>query len=303
LGDVAATRAVAAEIARVQPDVIHGHGAKGAAYARLARAPSDAIRVYTPHGGSLHYRPGTPAGIVFNSLEKILRSRTDLFLFESEFIRDLFNRQVGAPRAIETVVHNGVAGSEFAEVALAPSATDLLYIGELRALKGIEVLIHAIAALRASGTPLTATIVGDGPDREALRALTQARGIGDLVRFPGAMPARQAFTLGKVMVVPSFKESLPYVVLEAGAAAKPLISTNAGGIPEIFGPDAGRLIAPGDRDSLMSALAAAVNDPETMRAATRALQARIRTVFSIDSMVDGGLAAYGEALRHKRRQV
>ena len=52
------------------------------------------------------------------------------------------------------------------------------------------------------------------------------------------MPAREAFALGKVMVVPSYGESLPYVVLEAGAAAKPLIATNVGGIPEIFGPQA-----------------------------------------------------------------
>ena len=53
------------------------------------------------------------------------------------------------------------------------------------------------------------------------------------------MPARQAFALGKVMVVPSYGESLPYVVLEAGAAAKPLVATNVGGIPEIFGPEGG----------------------------------------------------------------
>ncbi len=303
VGDVVATRAVSAAIARLSPDVVHGHGAKGAAYARLASAPRHAIRVYTPHGGSLHYRPGTPAGMIYTALEKILARRTDLFLFESEYIRTRFIERIGEPRALVKVVHNGVADSEFAEVPPAASATELLYIGELRALKGVNVLIDAIADLRASGLALTATIVGDGPDRDALPAQARARGVSDIVRFRDPMPAREAFALGKVMVVPSLGESLPYIVLEAGAAAKPLIATNVGGIPEIFGPEARRLLPPGDRDALAQAIKAAVNDPETMRTSTLAVQARIRAVFSIKTMVDEGLSAYAQALQVKCGKV
>src|SRR5438105_2550485 len=59
LRDLAARARVAARIAEVKADVVHGHGAKGGAYARLAGA-AGAIRVYTPHGGSLHYRWGSP---------------------------------------------------------------------------------------------------------------------------------------------------------------------------------------------------------------------------------------------------
>jgi glycosyltransferase involved in cell wall biosynthesis len=301
LSDIAATRAVTATIARVQPDIVHGHGAKGAAYARLAGVPPHAIRVYTPHGGSLHYSPWSMSGLIYINLEKILKSRTDLFLFESEYIRELFDRRVGAPRAMVEVVRNGVAESEFAEVATAPSATDLVYIGELRFLKGIDVLIDAIAGLLPSGPTLTATIVGDGPDREALLARTKVRGVCDLVRFQKPMPAREAFALGKVMVVPSRGESLPYVVLEAAAAAKPLVATEVGGIPEIFGPEAVRLIAPGNCVALMKALSDAVNNPETIRASSLAVQARIRNVFSLKAMVEGGLSAYVEALARKAK--
>ncbi|MES1155026.1 MAG: glycosyltransferase, partial [Pseudorhodoplanes sp.] len=208
-------------------------------------------------------------------------------------------RRVGEPRALIKVVRNGVAESEFTEVTPAPSATDLLYIGELRSIKGVNVLIDAIAYLLPSGVTLTATIVGDGPDREALLARAKVRGIVDLVRFLKPMPAREAFALGKVMVVPSYGESLPYVVLEAGAAGKPLIATSVGGIPEIFGPQATRLIQPGDRDALIRALTDAVNDPETMRASATVLQTRIRNVFSIKTMVEDGLSAYAEALQRK----
>jgi hypothetical protein len=58
-GDVAAVAHVARRISEVGADVVHGHGAKGGAYARLA-AGRPALRVYTPHGGSLHYRWGSP---------------------------------------------------------------------------------------------------------------------------------------------------------------------------------------------------------------------------------------------------
>ena len=59
-----------------------------------------------------------------------------------------------------------------------------------------------------------------------------------------AMPARQAIALGRIMVVPSRAESLPYVVLEAAAAGMPLIATGVGGIPEIYGPLSDTLVPP-----------------------------------------------------------
>src|SRR5687767_13023720 len=84
IGDAAAVRHVARSIAAAMPDVVHGHGAKGGAYARLASA-GRAIRAYTPHGGSLHYGRRTPQGIVYGFAERVLMRRTELFLFESAF--------------------------------------------------------------------------------------------------------------------------------------------------------------------------------------------------------------------------
>jgi hypothetical protein len=85
--DIQALRRVSAWIRQVAPDVLHGHGAKGAALARLTlSAPATAIRVYTPHGGSLVYRPGSLTGGFYRTLEWLLKWRTDLFLFESSYI-------------------------------------------------------------------------------------------------------------------------------------------------------------------------------------------------------------------------
>ena len=71
--DVRALRFVSGWIKNAAPDVLHGHGAKGAALARLTPSAPNAIRVYTPHGGSLVYRPGTLAGGFYRTLEWLLR--------------------------------------------------------------------------------------------------------------------------------------------------------------------------------------------------------------------------------------
>jgi glycosyltransferase involved in cell wall biosynthesis len=294
--DVPAVAHVARHALALAADVIHGHGAKGGAYARLART-AHTVRVYTPHGGSLHYRWGSPVGFVYLAAERALMPRTDLFLFESEYGRDTFCRKIGDPGRRAQVVHNGVDPEEFAPVATAAQATDLVFIGELRHLKGVDVLIAAIAQLARAGRRLTATIVGDGPDRAAFAA--QAAPLGETVRFASPLPARLAFARGRLLVVPSRAESLPYVVLEAAAAGMPLIASRVGGIPEIFGPDAAVLFPPGDPTALARAISSALAQPQNLAATALRLQQRVRAAFSTDAMTEAVLAAYQEALTRR----
>jgi glycosyltransferase involved in cell wall biosynthesis len=293
--DLTAVAHVSRRVAEGRLDVLHGHGAKGGAYARLA-AGHGAVRAYTPHGGSLHYRWGTPSGLIYLGLERALMRRTDLFLFESAYSRDAFRQKIGDPGLRAHVVHNGVAPGEFEPIQPEPLAADLVFIGELRILKGIDVLIDAIGLLKAEGRSLRAVIVGDGPDRARFEAMVRARALDGIVQFVGAMPARSAFALGRLLIIPSRAESLPYIVLEAAAAGIPMIATKVGGIPEIFGPDAAALVAPGDP----AALARAIDRAESGRAAGHALAARLRerlrASFSIETMTDAILAAYESAL-------
>jgi glycosyltransferase involved in cell wall biosynthesis len=110
------------------------------------------------------------------------------------------------------------------------------------------------------------------------------------------MPAREALTLGRVMVVPSRAESLPYVVLEAAAGGKPLITTKVGGIPEIYGPLSDALVAPQDAGALAQAIAAALDNPAGAADTARQLRDRVAAGFSVETMVDGVLAGYRDAL-------
>ena len=276
--------------------VVHGHGAKGGAYARLALARTPVVRAYTPHGGSLLLDHATFSGKAYLALERILMGRGDLYLFESAFGAGVFRDKVGTPRGLVRVVHNGIGRSEFAAVGLAADATDIVFVGEFRPVKGVDVLIDAIAALHAQGRPLTATLVGDGPSRAALTAQVAARGLTGAIRFRPAMPMRQALALGRLVVLPSRAESLPYVVLETAAAGKPLITTRVGGIPEIYGAAADDLVPAGDVPALAAEIAAATADPAGAAAKAEALRQRVAEAFSVDAMVDGVIAGYRQAL-------
>jgi len=289
-------RRVAQAIAARGADVIHGHGAKGGAYARLVG--TRALRAYTPHGGSLHFDPRSPIGFVYLTIERALLPRTDLILFESAYARDVYHARIGTPAAPVRVIHNGVAAAEFAPVPPAADASDVVFVGELRRLKGVDVLIEALGLLSAGGRPVSATIVGSGPEAAEFETLARARGRAK-VTFPGAMPAREAFARGRLLIVPSRAESLPYIVLEAAAAGLPMLATNVGGIPEIFGPNSGRLLPPGDAGKLAEAIRKALADPAGIRASAQALRDRVRAEFSAEVMVAAVLAAYRAAVDHR----
>ena len=96
--------------------------------------------------------------------------------------------------------------------------------------------------------------------------------------------------------MPSLKESLPYVVLEAAAAARPVIATNVGGIPEIFGPTAAGLVAPGDAAALAAAMQAFMDDPARADEEMRTRLRHVREHFSMDRMVTAIEALYRQVL-------
>jgi glycosyltransferase involved in cell wall biosynthesis len=295
--DLGALRHVTQRARSTGADVLHGHGAKGGAYARLADWP--ALRVYTPHGGSLFFSPYSPLGMVYFLIERWLRRRTDLLLFESEFAERIFRQTVGEP-PFHRVVHNGVSKNDLVPVAPDEDAADFIYMGELRWRKGVDVALDAMARLAAEGWNGRAIFYGTGPDRAAFEKRAQNLGLTHQVHFAGTARARDAFRSGRLLLIPSRAESLPYMVLEALAAQVPILTTAVGGIPEIYGPDANSLLPPGDVDALVGAMRRVQSDGD--RALAYRLHARIAKFFTVEHMTDAILAAYAEARARKRAQ-
>ncbi len=147
---------------------------------------------------------------------------------------------------------------------------------------------------------MTATLVGSGPDREALAAQVERLGLSCAISFKPAMPARQAMALGRIMVVPSRSESLPYVVLEAAAGGKPLITTRVGGVPEIYGPLSDGLVPPRMPRRSPAPSPRPRRPRRRRRNRARAARAGGGLVFG-ETMVDGVLDGYRDALEICKR--
>jgi glycosyltransferase involved in cell wall biosynthesis len=282
-------------IKRLKPDVLHGHGAKAGVFIRLKARSKETIRVYTPHGGSLHYPLSTVKGAMYSRLERALMNSTELFLFESAFARDTYQRTIGVPSGLVRCVFNGVTADEFDPVVTAADASDVVYVGEFRHIKGADLLIDAVARLRADGKPLTLTLAGDGEELGNLKAQVQRLGLSEAVRFIGHVKARHGFSKGRLLVVPSRGDSMPYVVIEAAAAGIPMVAANVGGIPEIFATHTDALFAPNIVGAMADAIETALEDPEAALARARSLRERIFLHFSQKAMVDGVLAGYRDA--------
>ena len=280
---------------RLQPNVLHGHGAKAGAFIRMMGHRPGRIRVYTPHGGSLHFPVHTAKGALYSRLERALMDRTDLFLFESAFARDTYQRVIGTPKGLVRCVFNGVTAGEFDPVQPAPDATDIAYVGEFRHIKGADVLVESLARLHAAGKPLTLTLGGDGEELQKLTAQVERLKLAQAIRFIGHVKARDGFSKGRLLVVPLRGDSMPYVVIEAAAAAVPMIAADVGGIPEIIGPCRDALFAPSDAAALADAIEAACANPEATQQRARALRERVFQHFSQKTMVDGVLAGYDAA--------
>ena len=243
-------------IRRLDPDIVHSHSAKGGVFGRLgARLASNKSRkiktFYCPHGGAMHYDAASIKGKVFFFAERFLERFTNSLIFVSEYERDAYHHKVGIPGCQESIVYNGLREEEFKPVAASGGAASFLYIGMMRDLKGPDTFLEAVHILQQkTGENITAMFVGDGEDKPKYLSQIDALGLKGDVTVSAAMPAREAFSKADIVVVPSRAESLPYLVLEAIAAQKPIVCTDVGGIHEIFGAQKGRLVHAGNPEKL-----------------------------------------------------
>jgi glycosyltransferase involved in cell wall biosynthesis len=303
LSDVALIGRAWRHVRAIGADVVHGHGAKGGLAARAIRALRLAdgyVTAYTPHGGSLYFGRGVPGHRLYSAVEQFLVRGTDALTFESQFAADRFLQSMQAGDAVVRVIRNGAHPHEFAPVEPDDDATDLLYLGEFREVKGLDVLVDALALLRdRRGAEVSLTLVGAGPDEALIRRRIAARRLAQ-VRFEAPRPARDAMRRGRVLVLPSRAESLPYVLIEAAAAGMPIVATDVGGVSEIMSPFAFALVKSGDAPGLAGAIEARLVEPLALRQFTAAaLQKHVRQSLSVERMVREVEQTYREALKRR----
>lgn len=178
------------------------------------------------------------------------------------------------------VVHCGIDPARYAGPTQ-EMGQELLFVGRLAAVKGLPVLFDALKSALTVRPDLRLTLIGDGPDRKQLEAEVKDLGLSRAVTFAGykgQSEVAKALKASDLLVLPSFAEGVPVVLMEAMAAGKPVVTTRIAGVPELVEDGvSGLLVPPGDSDALAAAICAALSDSRTharMGAAGRAKVAR-----------------------------
>lgn len=139
-----------------------------------------------------------------------------------------------------------------------PDAPNLVCIARLAEQKGLPTLIEAAGLLRSRGVDFQITIIGDGPLRSEIDTLIDRLDLRESVRlagWQGSAEVRDAIERSRALVLPSYAEGLPVVLMEALALGRPVVSTWVAGIPELVEPgETGWLVPPGDADTLADAI-------------------------------------------------
>ena len=273
---------LAEELRRAGATHLHNHfGNSSCSVAMLASALSGVPYSYTLHGPSELFEPTS-----WRIDQKIARARFVACI--SHFARSqgmLFS----APAHWEKmrVVHCGVEPARYrAADRRADAPPRLLFVGRLSAIKGLLVLFEAMADLRKRHPGLVLTLVGDGPDRPALEAVAQARGLSDATVFTGYLSqdaVAEELSRTDVFVLPSFAEGVPVVLMEAMASGAPVVATRVAGVPELVEDGVhGLLVPPGDPQTLAEALEHLIADHDLRQRMGSAGRAKIAVEFDVD---------------------
>jgi glycosyltransferase involved in cell wall biosynthesis len=174
----------------------------------------------------------------------------------------------------------------------------LLYLGHLERSKGLFELVGAVARLRSRHPDVQLVLAGLGPAADDLRR--DAERLGAAVEFTGWVDDDEKAELlaaATCLVLPSYQEALPLVVLEAMAAGVPVVASHVGGIPDTIrdGVD-GLLVPPGDADSLASALTRILDEPELAQRLADTASRRVEELYTPASLARRTATLYDEVL-------
>lgn len=185
--------------------------------------------------------------------------------------QDFFRRASGLALKRLPVIWNSVNAAEYAAVPELQARTPVtvLFLGWIERNKGVFDLVEAIAEIRHRFGPARVVMCGDGSDRVALEERVQRADLGSIIEFRGwvrGADKMHAISQCDLLVLPSYREGFPNVLLEAMAAGRPVLATSVGAVPELVQHrQTGMLCAPGDRKSLAESLLELCRDFELRR--------------------------------------
>lgn len=262
-----ASRTLAPRVRAFAPDVVLAYWVypDGAAAVRVARDLGVPCAVGAL-GSDIHVRSGLNTFLTRRTI-----ARADALLTVSEAMRQTAIAEFGArPADVHTII-NGYNTSVFRPMAQAEARAGLgieagqrlmTYVGRFIESKGLEELMTAFQRMATDDPALRLALIGDGVMKERLTARVSSSAFADRILMPGSLPPEDvARWLGAsdLLVLPSWSEGYPNVVVEALACGRPVVATDVGGTREIVTADNGLMIPPRDVDRLCTALRSALD--------------------------------------------
>jgi glycosyltransferase involved in cell wall biosynthesis len=282
-----------------RPDIVHTHTAKAGLLGRLAaRWCGVPVLVHTYHGHVLHGYFGPTGTRLFLAIERWLAHRTNRLLAVSERVRqELLALGVGRPDRFDVLPLglnlDGFLGAEAwrgelrRELGFTEREILVGIVARLVPIKAHEIFLRAAAALARRVPASRFIVVGDGERRADLEALARRLELGDRVRFVGWRgDLQRVYGDLDVVVLTSRNEGSPVSLIEAMAAARPVVATRVGGVPDLVEDGRhGLLVAADDVEALARAIEDVVTSPDAGRSMGQAGRTRVYPAFTAPRLI------------------
>jgi len=301
-------------IRRKRPHIVHTNSTKAGFLGRLAaKCAGVPVIVFTAHGFVLNEPMGILSQFLFTVIERIGGMLSDAIIAVSEADRwTAIQHGVTSPDRIVTI-HNGLdieslgspnssaIAQKQMELGLPDSHRVIGAVANFYVTKGLPYFLQAAAHVREVFPEAKFALVGDGERRRELVALTNELNLDSSVLFLGQRnDVPELLPLFDVFVLSSVKEGLPFALLEAMAAARPIVATTVGGIPEvIINGETGLLVPPRDPEALAKAIITLLSDRDRAQRMGLAARERVLAHFTLERMMEETEQLYQQLLARK----
>jgi glycosyltransferase involved in cell wall biosynthesis len=291
--DSTAIMALARSLRDTKTEVLHTHGYKANLFGLAAARIAGCAVVATCH----NWTGRTSSLRGYATLDRWFLPHFDAVVAVSEGVaEDLLSR--GLPRSRLQIIANGVDTVKFRQhVPCATSSPILGVLSRLSIEKGLDIFIRALPSILQEFPELQCVVAGEGPERAALLTLAEKLGVRHALKLIGFSRDTVSFLSSCTVVVhPSRIDGMPLSILEAMAAAKPIIASAVGEIPALLlQGEAGLLVTPGDPVELAASILTLLRSP-VRRAQLSEAAARQALRYDASAMADSYLNLYKQQL-------
>jgi len=277
-------------------DVIHAHWIPTGAVAAVAARRLGLPTVLTVHGSDAALMRG---GILIKAASRFSLASASQVIAVSRTLKKRILEFEPRTNIVKTI-YNGVELELFPFAGRRLNTRRLLWAGRMTEEKGLAYLIRAMKKVAAAHPDVTLCLVGDGPLRSRLEALTVELALSENIAFVGERSRSELpnmYAWCDAVVMPSLSEGLPMVLLEAMASGRPVIASGVGGIPELVKHgETGHLVSPGSVEELADGIIELLGRPDLMEKMGIASRKLVEAAHSWDAVASAVYSIYKELL-------